>query len=196
MLDPAVLPPGRPSSARLAAHFRRMAKLKGDKWANINEARQELLNKGGFRYFAPEVFEFFLVRFHFNRSFHLMLNAYKKYALRPADTPGAVTLASTRAHDIAFHSSDQVLDPSGEALLALCKEDKVPIHLVICPKDELRGLSDEAKVWQTDVIGKTSNGSVQQIEKGGHLFPQVEPILAAHHVRTALLKIWDSGARL
>ncbi|KAG6808407.1 hypothetical protein H0H93_016972, partial [Arthromyces matolae] len=154
LLDPAVLPPGKPSSVKLGRHFWKMAKIKNDRWANIDEARQDLLNKGGFRFFNPAVFELFL-----------------KYALRPVDDTGsgAVTLASSRAHDISFHASNEVLDPSGEALFAICQEDRVPVHLIICPKDELRGLSDEAKAWQTEIINKTTHGSVQLLDKGGHL---------------------------
>ncbi|KAG6858513.1 hypothetical protein C0991_002583, partial [Blastosporella zonata] len=92
-----------------------------DLWASKEEARHDLLNKGGFRYFAPAAFESFL-----------------DCALRPLGNTGAVTLASTKVHDFVYHGSDDAVTPPAEALAELCEADKIPVHLIVSVKDEFR----------------------------------------------------------
>ncbi|KAG6915075.1 hypothetical protein DXG01_013570 [Tephrocybe rancida] len=179
LMDPGILPPGRPSSIKLAGLFNRMASTKRDTWANIEEARQELSRKGAYRSFAPAALESFL-----------------ECGLRTIGNSGAVTLTCTKAQEAAYYASDDMIVPPAEALIALSKEDQLPVHLIVCLKDEYRGMSDEMKAFQVEIVGKMNSGSVQLIESGGHMFPQVEPHLTASYLRNALMKIWNRGARL
>ncbi|KAG6810413.1 hypothetical protein H0H92_011974 [Tricholoma furcatifolium] len=60
LLDPGILPPGRPSSAKLAGLFRKMALSKRDVWTSSDEACQDLSRQGAYRNFPPATFESFL----------------------------------------------------------------------------------------------------------------------------------------
>ncbi|KAG6840637.1 hypothetical protein C0991_005402 [Blastosporella zonata] len=179
LMDPGILPPGRPSSVKLAGLFNKMALTKRDTWASIEEARQELSRKGAYRSFAPAALESFL-----------------EFGLRDVDDSGAVTLTCSKVQEAAYYASDDMTVPPAEALIALSKEDRLPVHLIVCLKDEYKGMSDEMKAFQVDTVGKMTCGSVQVIERGGHMFPQVEPKLTAGHLRNALMKISDRGVRL
>ncbi|KAG6901333.1 hypothetical protein C0995_013484 [Termitomyces sp. Mi166 len=194
LMDPGILPPGRPSSIKLAGLFNKMALLKRDTWASVEEARQDLSRKGGaYRGFVPATLESFLVR----------------HCLPHFD---AVTLTCSKAQEGAYYAANDMILPPAEALIKLSKEDRLPIHLIVCLKDEYRGMSDDMKAFQVETVGKMSCGSVQFIEKGGHMvsmrlrcqllfsywyqFPQVEPALTATYLRKALIRIWNLGVRL
>ncbi|KAG6864825.1 hypothetical protein C0991_006917, partial [Blastosporella zonata] len=118
-LDPAILPPGKLPSYKIPSHFKKMAMARDDTWANIDEARKRLLQKRGFRQFAPAAFELYL-----------------KYGLRPFDQSDAVTLACTKLQEFAFYSSQDAIGPATEALVELCEADKISAHLIVCLKDE------------------------------------------------------------
>ncbi|KAG6830684.1 hypothetical protein H0H87_007340 [Tephrocybe sp. NHM501043] len=205
LLDPAIMPPGVPSSVRLSRAFVKIARSQENTWVSIHDARQKLSRKGMYSEFVPTALELFL-----------------KHGLHPVDESGAVTLACSKAHEVAYYASlasDDVLAPPAEALVALSKEDRLSVHLIVGSEDEYKGIVDDTKAFQMNAIGRMKRGSVQKVERGGHMvrsyhhltlheissahvmavghqFPQVEPKLTASYLRNALLKIWDTGVRL
>jgi len=178
LMDPGLLDPIRQSSVKLAALFRKIALSKPDSWSSIGEARKEM-GKGAYRTFQPSAFD-----------------SYMECGFLPVGSTERVVLACSKLQEAAYYASEDIIKPPSEVLISLQKEDKLPVHLIVCLKDEYKGLSDDMKSFQLVTVGKMNCGSVQLIEKGGHMFPQVEPALAALHVRNALMKIDDRGARL
>ncbi|KAG6830682.1 hypothetical protein H0H87_007338 [Tephrocybe sp. NHM501043] len=152
LMDPGILPPGRPSSVKLAGLFNKMALTKRATWPSIEEARRELSRKGAYRNFAPTALESFL-----------------EFGLRATDDLGAVTLTCSKIQEGAYYASEDMIVPPAETLITLSKEDKLPVHLIVCLKDEYKGMSDEMKAFQIETVGRMKSGSVQIIEKGGHM---------------------------
>ncbi|KAJ7471609.1 Alpha/beta hydrolase fold-1 [Mycena galericulata] len=75
-----------------------------------------------------------------------------------------------------------------EIFLQLTKEDKLPIHVILCLNDEYGTKGTEMKQFQIDHVSRTSMGSVQIVE-GGHMFPQTEPAQCARAILQALERI-------
>ncbi|KAH0586755.1 hypothetical protein H2248_007964 [Termitomyces sp. 'cryptogamus'] len=120
LMDPGILPPDRPSSITLARLFNRMALSKRDTWASIEEARQDLSRKGGaYRGFAPATLESFL-----------------ECGLRCVADAGAVTLTCSKAQEAAYYAANDMIILPAESFIMLSKEDRLPIHLIVCLKDK------------------------------------------------------------
>ncbi|KAG6828434.1 hypothetical protein H0H92_008008 [Tricholoma furcatifolium] len=120
LMDPGLVRPHLPSTTKIVVFFRKLALLKRDTWASFDEARRDL-SKGPYRKFVPAAFDSFL-----------------EFGLRPLDASGAVTLACSKAQEEGYYASDDIVISPAEILMALSEEDKLPVHLIVCLKDEFR----------------------------------------------------------
>jgi len=68
----------------------------------------------------------------------------------------------------------------------LARADELPIHIIICLKDEYKGHTLPSKEFQIAQIELTTRGSVQVLDRGGHMFPQVQPALCAAAIQRVL----------
>ncbi|KAF8870821.1 hypothetical protein BD779DRAFT_1680806 [Infundibulicybe gibba] len=171
-LDPAILPPTLPSSKVLTTMFGGWAASKKDTWPSRADAFAELSGHPAYKRWDPELIKLFV-----------------ENALRPLDSSGAVTLACSKIHESTYYDSPDALAPPGEIYISIAKEDAIPMHVIMAKKDEYRGKTDEMKQFQAEHAQKMKDGSVQWLDRGGHMFPQVEPVLAARSIEKALLGI-------
>ncbi|KAG6852245.1 hypothetical protein C0991_001606 [Blastosporella zonata] len=120
-MDSGVLPYGRALSVKIASLFRETALAKRDTWPSITEARREISSQSAYRTFVPAALESFL-----------------ENALRPVDDSGAVTLACSKVQEGAYFGATEMIMVPAQALIDICKEDKLPIHLILSLSDEFK----------------------------------------------------------
>ncbi|KAJ6526727.1 hypothetical protein B0H19DRAFT_1275578 [Mycena capillaripes] len=113
-----------------------------------------------------------------------------RYALRLDDTATKVTLRCSTKQEAAYFLSPNadLVEPPTEIFLEIVKEDKLPIHIIICLNDEYPEIGKEMKQFQISKVQRMSRGSVQIVE-GGHMFPQTEPSICASAIFHALQRI-------
>ncbi|KAJ7042253.1 Alpha/beta hydrolase fold-1 [Mycena alexandri] len=171
-MDGAILPIGTRPTKVLCKLFGNWAKSKPNTWRSRAAAREEL-SKTAFRRWDP-----------------LAIESFVKHAIRPAENSTDVTLnCSTRQEAIYYLSPNaDLIEAPTEIFLQLTKDNKLPIHSIICLNDEYKGMGTEMKQFQIDHVKRMRRGSVQIIE-GGHMFPQTEPVLCARAIAQALERI-------
>ncbi|KAJ6581531.1 Alpha/beta hydrolase fold-1 [Mycena capillaripes] len=170
LLDPALLPPQFPSSKVLSKMFGAFASSKRDKWPMRAAAEKYLAAHPAFKAWDPRALRLFV-----------------DCALRDVDS-GEVVLSCSKAQETAFYLSptaDYKARPV-EIFVELTRADKLPIHLITCLKDEYKGQTLPSKEFQIAQVQSTTRGSVQVLDRGGHMFPQVEPALCADAIQRAL----------
>ncbi|KAL4255131.1 AB hydrolase superfamily protein [Pleurotus pulmonarius] len=172
LLEPGLLPPQHHSSKSLPQLFAKMALAKRNTWPTREAAKKDLRGKAAYRAWDEEVFGLFI-----------------KYALKEVDSSGTVMLACSPKQEAAHYRNPDIVIPPSEIFERLAREDRVPIHLIEARKDEYRGMSDEMKAYHIEIVSKMTIGSVQYIEKGGHLWPQCEPALGAQIIVSTLARI-------
>ncbi|KAJ7150512.1 hypothetical protein C8R43DRAFT_1006010 [Mycena crocata] len=172
LMDAAILPIGTRPTKVLTTLFGNWAKSKPNTWPSRQAAYEEL-SKTAFRRWDPLAIELFV-----------------KHALRPVDNSTDVTLACSTRQEAAYYLSPKadLVEVPTEIFLQLTKEDRLPIHSIVCLNDEYKGKGTEMKQFQIDNVKRMKNGSVHIIE-GGHMFPQIEPALTAKAILEALEKI-------
>jgi len=179
LLDPALLVPGKAASIQLARLFNKLALSKKDTWDSRSAAYRELSRNPAYRRWDPEA-----------------LRLFTEHGLRTCDDSDAVTLACSKVQESAyFRMISDIIDAPFDIFFDLTKNDEIPVHLILCLVDEFKGLTTEMKQIQMDLVQRTRNGSIQKIEKGGHMFPQTEPALCSEAVRVALRKLSKSEVK-
>ncbi|KAJ6590071.1 hypothetical protein DFH09DRAFT_1140820 [Mycena vulgaris] len=179
-LDPAILPSGKASSRVLCDMFGNWAKSKRKTWDSRAAALKQL-SSTAFKRWNPVAVELFV-----------------EHALHPTADGSGVTLACAPAQEAAFYLSPNadLIERPFEIFTQLIAADKLPIHMIICLKDEYKGKTGEMKQTQIDLVNTTTRGSVQIIE-GGHMFPQTEPVLCTQAIHRVLEKLQTgAGTRL
>ncbi|KAJ6591568.1 Alpha/Beta hydrolase protein [Mycena vulgaris] len=169
LLDPALLPPQFPSTRALSSMFGKYAATKRDKWPSRAAAHQYLAAHPAFKGWDPRALHLFVV-----------------CALR--DSGSDVVLSCSRAQEAAFYLSptaDYKAAPV-EIFTELARADELPMHIITCLKDEYKGYTLPSKEFQVAQVESTTRGSVQLLDRGGHMFPQVEPALCADAILRAL----------
>ncbi|KAJ7115969.1 Alpha/beta hydrolase fold-1 [Mycena epipterygia] len=169
LLDPALLPPQFPSTAVLSSWFGKFAQTKRDKWPTRAAAHQYLSAHPAFKAWDARALRLFV-----------------DCALRDSDS--GVVLACSRAQEAAFYlapTADYKARPV-EIFIELARADELPIHIITCLKDEYKGQTLPSKEFQIAQVESTTRGSVQVLDRGGHMFPQVEPALCAEAIQRAL----------
>ncbi|KAJ8517797.1 hypothetical protein ONZ45_g5072 [Pleurotus djamor] len=179
LMEPGLLPPTHPSSKSLPELFVKMALSKRSKWSSRSEAASDLRSKATYRAWNEDKDDVFDVP--------------QRCALREVDASGTVSLACSPQQEAAHYKNPDIVLPPSEIFERIAKDDHVPIHLIEVRKDEYKGKSDAMKQYHIDVVSKTKSGSVRYMEKGGHLWPQTEPVLAAEVLISALAKIHPPG---
>ncbi|KAJ7478704.1 Alpha/beta hydrolase family-domain-containing protein [Mycena galericulata] len=171
-MDAAILPVGTRSTKVLRTLFGNWAKSKPNTWRSQAAAVEEL-SKTAFRRWDP-----------------LAVQLFVKHAIRPVENSTNVTLKSSTRQEAAYYLSPNadLVEVPTEIFLQLTKEDKLPIHVILCLNDEYGTKGTEMKQFQIDHVSRTSKGSVQIIE-GGHMFPQTEPAQCARAILQALERI-------
>ncbi|KAG6895736.1 hypothetical protein C0993_009258, partial [Termitomyces sp. T159_Od127] len=98
-MDPGIVPPGRPSSTKLARFFSELALSKRDTWTSIEKARRDLSRI--YRGFFPATLEAFLVWAspHSYRAGILKQTARQNCGLRRINDSDAVTLACSKEQE-------------------------------------------------------------------------------------------------
>ncbi|KAJ7043644.1 Alpha/beta hydrolase fold-1 [Mycena alexandri] len=170
LLDPALLPPEFPSTKILSSMFGKFASTKREKWPTRAAARQYLAVHPAFKAWDPRALQLFV-----------------ECALREG-SGSDVVLSCSRAQEAAFYLSpttDFKARPV-EIFTKLVRADALPIHLITCLKDEYKGQTRPSKEFQIAQIRSAARGSVQLLDRGGHMFPQVEPALCAEAIQRAL----------
>ncbi|KAJ7180690.1 Alpha/beta hydrolase fold-1 [Mycena filopes] len=170
LLDPALLPPEFPSTEILSKMFGRFASQKRDKWPTRAEAQYYLAAHPAFKAWDPRALQLFV-----------------ECALREG-SGSEVVLSCSRAQEAAFYLSptaDFKARPV-EIFIELSRSDALPIHLIACLKDEYKGQTLPSKKFQIAQVRSTTRGTVQLLDRGGHMFPQVEPALCAEAIQRAL----------
>ncbi|KAJ7836529.1 Alpha/beta hydrolase fold-1 [Mycena leptocephala] len=182
LLDPALLPPQFPSTTVLSNMFGKFASSKRDKWPARIAAYQYLAAHPAFKAWDP-------------RALRLFVNC----ALRDADSGSEVVLSCSRAQEAGFYLSptaDYKARPV-EIFVELARANELPIHIITCLKDEYKGQTLPSKEFQIAQVRSTTRGSVQVLDRGGHMFPQVEPALCADAIQRALTSaVGEVKARL
>ncbi|KAF7356577.1 hypothetical protein MVEN_00991400 [Mycena venus] len=171
LLDPALLPPQFPSTIILSNMFGKFASTKRDKWPTRAAAHKYLAAHPAFKIWDPRALRLFV-----------------DCALRDSDSGSEVVLSCSRAQEAGFYLSptaDYKARPV-EIFVELTRTDELPIHIITCLKDEYRGQTLPSKEFQIAQVKTTTRGSVQLMERGGHMFPQVEPALCADAIQRAL----------
>jgi len=169
LLDPALLPPQFPSTKVLSNMFGKFASTKREKWPTRAAAHQYLAAHPAFKAWDPRALRLFV-----------------DYALRDSDSE--VVLSCSRAQEAGFYLSptaDYKARPV-EIFVELARADELPIHIITCLKDEYKGQTLPSKEFQIAQVKSTTRGSVQLLEQGGHMFPQVKPALCADAIQRAL----------
>ncbi|KAJ7890503.1 Alpha/beta hydrolase fold-1 [Mycena olivaceomarginata] len=172
LLDPALLPPQFPSTTVLSNMFGKFASTKRDKWPTRAAAHQYLAAHPAFKAWDPRALRLFVA-----------------CALRDSDSGSEVVLSCSRAQEAGFYLSstaDYKARPV-EIFVELTRADELPIHIITCLKDEYKGQTLPSKEFQISQVKLTTRGSVQLLERGGHMFPQVEPALCADAIQRALI---------
>ncbi|KAJ6604988.1 Alpha/beta hydrolase fold-1 [Mycena sp. CBHHK59/15] len=179
LLDPALLPPQFPSTAVLSDMFGKWGMTKRERWPSRAAAHAYLAVHPAFKAWDARALQLFV-----------------DHALRDAD--GGVTLACSRAQEAAFYLSptaDYKAVPV-QIFEELARENVLPMHLITCLRDEYKGYTTPSKEFQIAQVNSTTVGSVQVLEKSGHMFPQVQPALCADAIRRALCDLGERKARL
>ncbi|KAJ7070751.1 Alpha/beta hydrolase fold-1 [Mycena amicta] len=166
LLDSALLPPEFPSTRVLSQMFANFAASKVDRWPTRRAAHQYLAAHPAFKGWVPQA-----------------LSLFVEYALH--ESGSEVVLSCTKEQEAAFYLSDDKKRPV-DIFHHLTRTDQLPIHLITCLKDEYRGETLASKEFQMAQINAAARGSVQMLDHGGHMFPQVEPVLCAEAIRHAL----------
>ncbi|KAJ7158142.1 Alpha/beta hydrolase fold-1 [Mycena filopes] len=171
-MDAAILPIGTRPTKVLCSLFGNWAKSKPNTWSSREAARDDLA-KTAFRRWDP-----------------LAIDLFVEHALRPVDNSTDVTLRCSTQHESAYYLSPNadLVEVPTEIFLQLTKEDRLPIHTIICLNDEYKGKGTEMKQFQIDHVKRMGRGSVQIVE-GGHMFPQTEPARCARAIAQALERI-------
>ncbi|KAJ7292701.1 alpha/beta-hydrolase [Mycena rebaudengoi] len=180
LLDPALLPPPFPSTTALTNMFGKFAASKRDKWPSRAEARKDLARHPSFKNWDARALDLFV-----------------EHALRDSKD-GHVTLACSKPQESAFYLSpneDYKAVPV-HIFLELTRKNEIPIHLITCLQDEYKGLTLPSKKFQMERVKSMTKGSVQVLDKGGHMFPQVEPALCAQAIQIALARLNKEMAHL
>ncbi|KAJ7760593.1 Alpha/beta hydrolase fold-1 [Mycena metata] len=170
LLDPALLPPEFPSTEILSSMFGKFASTKREKWSTRAAARQYLAAHPAFKAWETRALQLFV-----------------ECALREGSS-SEVVLSCSRAQEAAFYLSpttDFKAQPV-EIFMELARADALHIHLITCLKDEYKGQTKPSKEFQIAQVRSTTRGSVQLLDRGGHMFPQVEPTLCAEAIQRAL----------
>ncbi|KAJ6515141.1 Alpha/beta hydrolase fold-1 [Mycena vitilis] len=171
LLDPALLPPQFPSTTALSKLFGKFAASKRDQWPSRAAAHTYLAAHPAFKAWDPRA-----------------LRLFEECALRDTGSGSEVVLACSRAQEAAFYLSptaDYKARPV-EIFVELARGDELPIHIITCLKDEYKGQTLPSKEFQIAQVKATPRGSVQVLDRGGHMFPQVEPALCADAIQRAL----------
>ncbi|KAJ7060141.1 Alpha/beta hydrolase fold-1 [Mycena amicta] len=179
-MDAAILPINTRATKVLCTLFGNWAKSKPHTWPSRAEAKRNLAETA-FRVWDP-----------------LAVDLFVKHAIRPVDdddndgsgSNSAVTLNCSTRQEAAYYLSPSadLVDAPTEIFVQLAKEDRLPIHTIICLNDEYKGKGTEMKQFQIDHVRRMRNGSVQIIE-GGHMFPQINPKGTARAIEQALERI-------
>ncbi|KAJ7496724.1 Alpha/beta hydrolase fold-1 [Mycena latifolia] len=171
-MDPALFPRGNASVRILCELFGNLAKSKRHTWDSRAAAMMQLSTTA------------------LKRWDHLAVELFVENALHPTADGSSVTLACSPAQEAAFYLSpdrDLVGRPF-EIFAQLTASDKLPMHMLVSANDEYKGKAAEIKQMQMKLVKATTRGSVQIIE-GGHMFPQVEPVLCARAILRVLGKL-------
>ncbi|KAJ7504372.1 Alpha/beta hydrolase fold-1 [Mycena galericulata] len=129
------------------------------------------------------------------------LQLFVDCALR--DSGSEVVLSCSKAQEAAFYLSptaDYISQPV-EIFIEIVRADALPIHIITCLHDEYKGQTLPSKEFQIAQVESTTRGSVQVLDRGGHMaslnpqFPQAEPALCAAAIQRAL-SIEQTKARM
>ncbi|KAJ7155421.1 Alpha/beta hydrolase fold-1 [Mycena crocata] len=179
LLDPALLPPQFPSTTVLSKMFGKFAGTKRDKFPTRAAAHQYLAAHPAFKAWDSRA-----------------LRSFVDCALR--DSGSEVVLSCSRAQEAGFYLSptaDYKARPV-EIFTELTRADELPIHIITCLKDEYKGQTLPSKEFQIAQVESTTRGSIQVLDRGGHMFPQVEPALCANAIQRALISPGKGKARM
>ncbi|KAL0945388.1 hypothetical protein HGRIS_000882 [Hohenbuehelia grisea] len=169
LLDAGVAPAIK-SSLMLLGSFIRIASSKMHTWDSLEEAIEALASQPAFKAWHPDIFKSFIA-----------------YGLKPVGSSSkAVKLTLSPIHEATYYASDYILGPAAKTFVDLTREDSIPIHVIIASPDEYKGRMNDLKSFQIQHVSKMSRSGVHYVERGGHLFPQSEPALAAQAIRKAL----------
>ncbi|KAF8191781.1 Alpha/beta hydrolase fold-1 [Pholiota molesta] len=150
-----------------------------DTWRNRKEARKALETQEGSRYWHPKVMDAYLEK-------GLRLHPASK--LPEPFTFNGVTLACSKAHEAAMTRTVELYPRSFEMLKSLYASD-TQVHLIIATLDKFNVKVLEDAVVAPDPVSGRGADSVQRLPRGGHMFVQTEPELAAHAVQKAISAI-------
>ncbi|KAJ7209582.1 hypothetical protein GGX14DRAFT_452073 [Mycena pura] len=174
LLDAALLPPEFPTTSFLSNLFGKIASAKRDKWPTRAAAHENLAAHPAFKTWDPRALRLFV-----------------DCALRDSGSGSEVVLSCSRAQETGFYLSpaaDYKARPV-EIFAELIRADEIPIHAIVCLKDEYKGKALPSKELQIAQVKGTTRGSVQILDRGGHMFPQVEPALCADAIQRALASV-------
>ncbi|KAK6992171.1 Alpha/beta hydrolase fold-1 [Favolaschia claudopus] len=180
LLDPALLPPEFPSTTVLTKLFGHLAKTKRDKWSDREAAHKYLAARPAFKTWDPRAIRLFV-----------------ECALRESGSGSGVVLSCTKAQEVAFYLNpdEDYKERPVQIFRELIQRNELPIHIIVCLNDEFKGQARPSKDFQIEQIKSTTRGSVQILDRGGHMFPQVEPALCADAIHRALAST-ETRARL
>ncbi|KAL0960677.1 hypothetical protein HGRIS_005706 [Hohenbuehelia grisea] len=179
LLEPALLPPDKASTSYLTSLFSKMALSKRDTWENRRAAQADLITKPAFRGWELAT-----------------VASFVENALRSSASSNTVTLACSRRQESAYFLNDDIVGATADAFQTVVQQNRVPIHLITCKRDEYKGKSDDMKQFQIESILKMTFSSVQHLDRGGHMYPQTEPVLTARAICNALSRLQTRGPRL
>ncbi|KAL0948561.1 hypothetical protein HGRIS_011121 [Hohenbuehelia grisea] len=168
LLDAGIVPPIESSEA-LLAFFGKVAASKKHTWDSRDDAFETLGSKSVFKVWHPDAFKSFIAN-----------------GLKPVESSKVVTLSLSPKQEAAYYASKDIIAPAVQTFINLTREDSIPVHVIAASPDEYRGKMDDMKNFQIEHVSKMSRGGVHYVEKGGHLYPQSEPVLAAQAIRKAL----------
>ncbi|KAJ7864788.1 Alpha/beta hydrolase fold-1 [Mycena olivaceomarginata] len=174
LLDAALLPPEFPTTPFLSNLFGKIASSKRDKWPTRAAAHENLAAHPAFKTWDPRALRLFV-----------------DCALRDSGSGSEVVLSCSRAQETGFYLSpaaDYKARPVEYSQSSYARTN-FPSMSLFCLKDEYKGKTLPFKELQIAQVKGTTRGSVQILDRGGHMFPQVEPALCADAIQRALASV-------
>ncbi|KAF9475154.1 hypothetical protein BDN70DRAFT_884048 [Pholiota conissans] len=180
LLDPAICKaedaPERYNMERIITQY---TWTRQDTWRNRKEARKALEKQEGSRYWHPKVMDAYLEK---------GLRIHPAAKLPDPFTFNGVTLACCKGYESAMTRTVELYPRAFDILQSFYSSD-TQVHLIIATLDKF-GVKqlDDALVAPNPISGRGAD-SIQRLPRGGHMFVQTEPELAALALQNAVSSI-------